>query len=84
MNAIWKASVNAGILTGMAHLKKVTVVLPEQLLAKAQKSTREGVTATIRHGLELVAASAAYERVRAMRGKVRFSIDLDEMREDRS
>jgi hypothetical protein len=41
------------------------------------------VTATIAHGLELVAASEAYERLHALRGKVKFSLDLQTLRADR-
>jgi predicted CopG family antitoxin len=33
--------------------------------------------------LELLVASDAYDRLRKMRGKVKFSLDLDELREDR-
>lgn len=64
--------------------RKVTVHLDRDLLRKAQRQTGKGVTATIRHGLELVAASEAYERLRALRGKVKFSVDLDALRADRS
>ena len=63
--------------------QKVTVHVDRELLRRARARTRQGVTATIRHGLELVAASEAYERLRALRGKVAFSIDLKAMREDR-
>ena len=64
--------------------RKVTVHLDRDLLQKAQRRTGKGVTATIRHGLELVAASEAYERLRALKGKVKFSIDLEALRADRS
>jgi uncharacterized protein (DUF2252 family) len=64
--------------------QKVTVHLDRDLLRRAQKRTGKGVTATVRHGLELVAASEAYERLRALRGKVTFSINLKTLREDRS
>lgn len=63
--------------------QKVTVHVDTDLLRRAQKRTGQGVSATIRHGLELVAASDAYEKIRALRGKVRFSIDLGALREDR-
>ncbi|MBI2820608.1 MAG: hypothetical protein HYX74_00150 [Acidobacteria bacterium] len=63
--------------------RKVTVHVPEDLLRKAQKSTGQGVTATIRKGLELVSAAEANRRLRQLRGKVRFSIDLESLREDR-
>jgi hypothetical protein len=61
---------------------RVTVELPADLLRRARASTGEGITGTIRRGLELVAAARAQERLRALRGKVRFSIDLDDLRED--
>ena len=67
----------------MAHAKKVTVDLPEDLLRRAQKATGEGITATIRSGLRLVAARDAYEELRRLRGRVRFSVDWRELREDR-
>ena len=63
--------------------QKVTAHLDKNLLRKARKQTGKGVTATLRHGLELVAASQAYDRLHALRGKVRFSIDLKELRKDR-
>lgn len=63
--------------------QKVTVHLDRDLLRRAQKRTRQGVSATIRHGLELVAASDVYEKIRALRGKVRVAVDLGALREDR-
>jgi hypothetical protein len=57
--------------------------LDKDLLRRAQGRTRQGVSATIRHGLELVAASDVYDKIRTLRGKVRVSIDLDALREDR-
>lgn len=62
---------------------KVTVELPVELLKRARASTGEGITGTIRRGLELVAATRAQERLLALGGKVKFSIDLDALREDR-
>ena len=59
-------------------------MLPDNLLERAQKTTGTGVTATIRKGLELVAAQDAARKLRALRGKVRFSIRRDQIREDRS
>ncbi|MBI1892788.1 MAG: hypothetical protein HYS14_01555 [Candidatus Rokubacteria bacterium] len=68
----------------MRSVRKVTVELPRELLRKAQKATGEGTTATIRKGLELVAASRAYEEIRRLRGRVAFSVDWKKLREDRS
>ena len=67
----------------MGMQRKITVQIPNELLRKAQDSTGKGITATVRKGLELVAASEAYESVRQMRGKVKFSLDLRKLREDR-
>jgi len=67
----------------MGAARKVTVEVPNELLRRAQKSTGQGITATIRRGLELVAARRACEKLRRLRGRVAFSIDLDELRSDR-
>lgn len=67
----------------MRKTKKLTVQVPEGLLRRAQRSTGEGVTATVRRGLELVAAARAYRRLRRLRGRVAFSISWKELREDR-
>ncbi len=67
----------------MGAIRKVTVHLPEDLLERAQEATGEGITQTIRKGLQIVAASKAYDELLAMRGQVRLSIDLKKLREDR-
>ncbi|HKM99233.1 MAG TPA: hypothetical protein VJX23_01860 [Candidatus Binataceae bacterium] len=63
--------------------RKITVHVRRELLAKAQKAAKAGISETVRKGLELLAASDAYDGLLKMRGKVRFSIDLNELREDR-
>jgi hypothetical protein len=67
----------------MAETRKITVEVPEQLLERALEASGEGITGTVRRGLELVAASAAYEELRRLRGKVRLGLDLAASREDR-
>ena len=67
----------------MARTRKITVEVPEALLRKSQKQSGQGVTATVRQGLELLAAAQAYKQLASMRGQVSFSIDLDTMRNDR-
>ena len=67
----------------MEARQKITVHVSADLLAKAQAATGQGVTATVREGLRMVATRAAYQRLRELRGKVEFSIDLDRLREDR-
>lgn len=68
----------------MGRVRKITVEVPEQLLRNAQKQSRDGVTATVRKGLELLAAGEAFEQLAALRGKVKFTIDLETMRKDRT
>ena len=66
----------------MSEARKITLEVPEELLKKAQKSSGKGITATIKQGLELVAAKQTYDRLRKLRGKIKFSIDLKNLRED--
>jgi hypothetical protein len=63
--------------------RKVTVEIPQGLLEKAQEASGAGITQTIRTGLQLLAASKAYDNLRQLRGKVRFSRSLEELKEDR-
>ena len=63
--------------------RKITLELPEDLLRRAQECTGEGVTATIRRGLELLATSRVYTELQKLRGKVKFSIKLKDLRNDR-
>jgi hypothetical protein len=67
----------------MATARKITVEVPPELLEKAQKASGTGVTQTVRTGLQLVAASRTYARLRQLRGKVRFSRTLAELKADR-
>ncbi len=67
----------------MASMRKVTVNVPAELLEKAQEASGAGITQTVRAGLELVAASRAYARLRQFRGKVRFSRNFAELQSDR-
>jgi hypothetical protein len=72
-----------GIPYGMPLERKITVHVRRDLLEKAQKAARAGVSETVRKGLELLAASEAYDGLLKMRGKVKFSVDLKELRQDR-
>ena len=57
----------------MDTARKITVVVPLELLEKAQEASGAGVPHTVRTGLQLVAASGTYARLRKLRGKVCFS-----------
>jgi hypothetical protein len=67
----------------MRTARKVTVVLPEELMKRATRASRLGLAPTIRQGLELVAAREAYAGLRALRGKIKLKLDLEQLREDR-
>lgn len=67
----------------MEARQKITVDVPADLLAKAQEATGQGVAATVREGLRMVATRTAYQRLRELRGKVEFLVDSDRLREDR-
>lgn len=67
----------------METARKITVEIPPELLEKAQRASGTGITQTVRTGLQLVAASEAYARLRKLRGKVRFTRTLDELKADR-
>jgi hypothetical protein len=57
--------------------------LAPELLEKAQRASGSGITQTVRTGLQLVAASQAYARLRQLRGKVRFTRTPAELKADR-
>jgi len=83
-NTILDAGPRYGILRGiMSSARKITVEVPPALLEKAQQASGTGVTQTVRTGLQLVAASRTYARLRKLRGKVRFSRTLAELKADR-
>ncbi len=67
----------------MKPARKITVEVPADLLEKAQRVGRTGITQTVRTGLQLVAASETYARLRQLRGKVRFSRGVAELKADR-
>lgn len=67
----------------MESARKITVEVPPELLERAQRATGAGITQTIRTGLQLVAASHAYARLRQVRGKIRLSRSLAALKSDR-
>ena len=67
----------------MDTVQKITVEIPRELLDRAQKASGTGITQTVRAGLQLVAASRTYARLRQLRGKVRFAHTSAELKADR-
>jgi hypothetical protein len=72
-----------GMLRRMSEMRKITAFLPAELLATAQAHTGAGVTETLRRSLEEMVRRDAYRQLQALRGKVKFDVSLDELREDR-
>jgi hypothetical protein len=64
-------------------LRKITVQVPQRDLEMAQELTGQGVTETVRAGLKRLASIRAQQRLLRRRGKVKFSMTLDELRRDR-
>jgi hypothetical protein len=60
--------------------RKITVEVPADLLRRAQDATEQGVTETVRRGLERIAADRAYAELRKLRGKVAFVADWKTLR----
>jgi len=63
--------------------RKITVEIPPELLKKAQLASGTGITQTVRTGLQLVAASQTYVKLRALRGRARFTLALTDLNDDR-
>jgi hypothetical protein len=71
------------ITTAWKHNEKITVLLRSELLDKAQIAACGGISDTVREGLELLVANDTYDRLLKMRGKVKFSIPISKLRQDR-
>jgi hypothetical protein len=67
----------------MSVTRKITLEVPADLLERAQRASGSGVTQTVRAGLQLIAASQTYARLRTLRGKVQFSQTAAELKADR-
>lgn len=67
----------------MNEMRKITVEVPEKDLENAQALTGQGVTETVRVGLKKLASIQAQQELRKLRGSFQFTIDLNELREDR-
>ncbi len=72
-----------GTYAGMENeIRKITVHVPAALLESAQAETGEGVTETVRKGLELLKHARAYREVEKLKGKVKFKFTADQLRDD--
>jgi Arc/MetJ-type ribon-helix-helix transcriptional regulator len=63
----------------MGALKKITVEVSSDALAAAQELTGKGVSETVREALARLAHERASQRLRALRGEVRFALSWQEL-----
>ena len=75
--------VSSMVYLSCMQARKITVEIPRELLDQAQKASGTGITQTVRTGLQLLAASRAYARLRQFRGKVRFTRSVADLKADR-
>lgn len=66
-----------------ARTKKVTIELPAGDLASAMDYSGQGLTETLRTALRQYVSGEAQRRLLNYRGKVKFTLTLDEMKYDR-
>ena len=64
----------------MSEMRKITAFVPAELLASARAHTGEGVSETLRIGLQRLAHERACKAMLEMRGKVKFEHDWRELR----
>jgi hypothetical protein len=55
----------------MQQMKRVTLMLPIDLLERSRAVTGKDIRSTIREGLEAIVASRAHQALRRLRGKVK-------------
>lgn len=67
----------------MGELRKITVQVDDRDLKQAQELTGEGVTETVRAGLKRLAQVQAQRDLAKLRGTIKFSMSLDDLRYDR-
>jgi hypothetical protein len=66
----------------MDELRKITVQVSEADLEAAQAYTGEGVTETVRTGLKWLVSARAQQNLLKLRGKVKFSLSVADLKYD--
>jgi len=63
--------------------RKLTVMIPEELINDAVKESGKNITDTIKEGLEMVRAKNAFRGLLKKRGKEKIKLDVKALRDDR-
>jgi len=69
-------------VTKIGRAQKITVHVPQDILQMALSATHKNITETVKAGLQELARKKAYDDFRSLKGKVKFSIDFNKLRED--
>lgn len=64
----------------MGEMRKITAILPAELVDSAMGASGNGLTETIREALRDYNHHAASRRILAMRGKLKFEMDWRALR----
>jgi hypothetical protein len=67
-----------GISDRMGELRKITVNLPADLIDGVMEDSGKGLTESIREALEAQRNAIAWQRLRALRGKIEFGMTWQE------
>ncbi len=70
-------------MRNLEKTQKVTVNIPQNILKMAQEATHKNITDTIKYALQEIAIRNAYDGLRNSRGKVKFSININKLREEK-
>lgn len=66
----------------MGTAKKITTIIPEDLIKSAQKVTGQGITQTIKTALQLLSKKESYKEFKALKGTYKSKLDISRLRED--
>jgi hypothetical protein len=69
-------------MKGKKKLRKISVILYKEILDRVQGRSRRGFTAAILEGRKLSEAKVANKKLLVLRGKMKMSINLKQLRED--
>ena len=63
-------------------IRKITVMIPDELIEEATKNTGKNITDTIKEGLQLIRAKNAYQGLLGRKGKEKIKLNVKRLRGD--
>jgi len=64
-------------------VRKITALIPADLIDSAMKHSEQNLTDTIKEGLRLLSTHRAYQEIVKLRGKVKLQFEQKKSRRDR-